>query len=143
VLANKTTSQTLIDSPHHSFKTRSGPAGRPGSVAGPGLSKKQAGNWLGQTRSTRRSTRDPVARANSAETRVYFFLYIYTHSWPKRRCFGLLQLKGQNEKSRGMNAVQKWEDLINFKPNSRNLQTHFSCEEEQRSRRLLNPWSLF
>jgi len=40
VLANKTTSQTSIDSPHHSFKTRSGPAGRPGSVAGPGLSKK-------------------------------------------------------------------------------------------------------
>ncbi|KAJ7011795.1 hypothetical protein NC653_002022 [Populus alba x Populus x berolinensis] len=31
------------------------------------------------------------------------------------------------------------EDLINFKPNSRNLQTHFSCEEEKRSRRILNP----
>ena len=46
VLANKTTSQTSIDSPHHSFKTRPGPAGRPWSVAGPGLSKKQAENWL-------------------------------------------------------------------------------------------------
>jgi hypothetical protein len=31
-----------------------GPAGRPGTVAGPGLSKKQAGNWPGQTRLTRR-----------------------------------------------------------------------------------------
>jgi hypothetical protein len=62
----------------HSFETRPGPASRPGSVAGPGLSKKQAGN-----------------------------LYICIYIWSKRRRFGLLQLKGQNEKSRGTNAVQK------------------------------------
>jgi hypothetical protein len=31
------------------------------------------------------------------------------------------------------------EDLINFKPNSRNLRTHFSRKEEQRSKRLFNP----
>jgi len=37
----------------HSFETRPGLASRPGSVAGPGLSKKQAGNWPGETRSTR------------------------------------------------------------------------------------------
>jgi hypothetical protein len=33
--------------------------GRPGPMVGPGLSKKQAGNWPGQTR----STRDPAGPA--------------------------------------------------------------------------------
>jgi hypothetical protein len=60
--------------PCQCFKTRPGTAGRPGSVAGPGLSKKQAGNWPGRPGG---STRDPAgpARPNPAETRVYFFLY--------------------------------------------------------------------
>jgi hypothetical protein len=71
--------------------------GRPGSVAEPGLREKQAGNWPGQTRS---------ARPHPAETRVYFF---FISSCPKRRRFGLLQLKGQNNKSRGTNALQNAE----------------------------------
>jgi hypothetical protein len=116
----------------HSFETR---PGRPGSVAGPGLSKKQVGNWFGETRST---------WINPAETQpyyiyIYIYIYIYTHTtettsfWPftverpKREEFSI----ERNERSA--------EDLINFKPNSRNLQTHFSHEEEQRSRRLLIP----
>ena len=51
----------------------------------------------------------------------------FTVKRPKREEFSI----ERNERSA--------EDLINFKPNSRNLQTHFSREEEQRSRRLLNP----
>jgi len=51
----------------------------------------------------------------------------FTVKKPKREEFSI----ERNERSA--------EDLINFKPNSRNLQTHFSHEEEQRSRRLLNP----
>ena len=42
-----------------SFKTRPGLAGRPRSVVGPSLGKKQAGNWPGQTRSTRRVNPGP------------------------------------------------------------------------------------
>jgi hypothetical protein len=38
------------------FKTRTGPAGRPGPGTGPGGVKNPLGNWPGQTR----STRDPV-----------------------------------------------------------------------------------
>jgi hypothetical protein len=75
-------------------------------------------------------TRDPVDPGLSKKKGWdpgLFYIYIYIYSWPKRE-------KQRNE----CNA----EDLINFKPNSRNLQTYFSREEEQRSRRLLNPWSL-
>jgi len=39
-----------------SFKTRTGPAGRPGPGTGPGGGKNPLGNWPGETR----STRDPV-----------------------------------------------------------------------------------
>jgi hypothetical protein len=75
--------------------------GRPGLW--PGLSKKQAGNWPGETRSTWRVGSGP---GRLGQTRLRPSL-IFIFSWPKRRCFGLLQLKGQNEKSRGTNAVQK------------------------------------
>jgi len=36
------------------FKTRTGPAGRPGPGTGPGEGKNPLGNWPGETRSTRR-----------------------------------------------------------------------------------------
>jgi hypothetical protein len=119
------------------FKTRSGPAGRPGLVAGPGLRKKQVRNWPGQTG----STRDPTSPAKPGWDPD---LFIFIFSCSKRRRYGLLQLKGQNNKSRGTNALQnaeqqKWEeDLINFKKLSNPFR-----EEEQMSRRLLNPWSPF
>jgi hypothetical protein len=103
----------------HSFETRPGEETR--DPADPGLSKKKG--WE-LTRSTWRV--DPVGPGKPGWDPGLFYIYIY--SWPKRE-------KQRNER----NA----EDLINFKPNSRNLQTYFSREEEQRSRRLLNPWSLF
>ena len=78
------------------FKTWPGPAGRPGPVAGPGLRKKQVRNWPGQTG----STRDPTGPAKPGwDPDLFFFIF----SCSKRRCFGLLQLKGQNNKSRETN----------------------------------------
>ena len=89
-VASRSTYQSIIlvyPPSHLPSVLRPGPArrvgpgpGRPGSVAGPGPSKKQAGNWPGQTRSTRRvdpegRPRNRPARPNPAETRVYFFLY--------------------------------------------------------------------
>ena len=58
------------------FKTRPGPAGRPGSVAGPGLSKKQAGNWPGQTRSTRRVDPGPGRPGQTRLRPGFIFFYI-------------------------------------------------------------------
>jgi len=112
-----------------------GPAGRPR----PGLSKKQAGNWPGETRSTRRVDPGP-GRPGQTRLRPGF---IYIYSWPKWCHFQLLQLKCQIPKQEEQRNEHSVEDPIDFKPNSRNLQTHFSREEEQRSRRPLNSWSLF
>ena len=50
---------------NHSFKTRTGPTGRPGPGTGPGRGKNPLGNWPGKTRST---------RSNPGETRSIFFL---------------------------------------------------------------------
>jgi len=92
---------------------RPGPARRvdPGSVVGPGLSKKQARDWLGQTRSTRRADLGP-GRPGQTRLRPEFIFFI--SSCPKRRRFGLLQLKEQRDEC--IAEQQKWEeDLINFK----------------------------
>ena len=69
------TELTSVLRPGLARRVNPGP-GRPGPVAGPGLSKKQAGNWPGQTR---------PARPNPAETRVYFFYILMpetTSFWP-------------------------------------------------------------
>jgi hypothetical protein len=99
----------------------------------PGLSKKQARNWPGETRSTRR-----VGSGKHGWDLALFFIYIFmtetTSFWP------FIVKRPKREEQRNERSA---EDLINFKSNSRNLQTHYSHEEEQRSRRLLNPWSLF
>jgi hypothetical protein len=69
---------TIFTNNNHSFETRPGPAGRPGSVAGPGLSKKQARNWPGETRSTRRVDPGP-GRPGQTRLRPGFYIYIYIY----------------------------------------------------------------
>ena len=69
---------------HHSFKTRTGPAGRPGTRPTRAWDRsgwRQKPGRPGQTRST---------RSNPGETRLIFFILTVI----KRRRFGLL--KGQN-----------------------------------------------
>jgi len=90
----KTTHSVLRPGPAR--RVNPGP-GRPGPVAGPGLSKKQAGNWPCQTRSTRRVDPGP-GRPGQTRLRPGFIFFIFL--CPKRRRFGLLQLKGQNNKSK-------------------------------------------
>ena len=51
--------------------------GRPGPMVGPGLSKKQAGNWPGQTR----STRDPAGPATPGwDPGLFFYIYSYARN---------------------------------------------------------------
>jgi hypothetical protein len=71
------TSEIKFRTKNQCFKTWPGPAGRPGSEAGPGLSQKQAGNWPGQTRSPRRA--DPAKPG--WDPGIFFFI----SSCPKRQ----------------------------------------------------------
>jgi len=82
---------TSVLRPGPAQRVNPGP-GRPGPVAGPGLSKKQAGNWPGQTRSTRRVDPGP-GRPGQTRLRPGFIFFIFL--CPKRRRFSLLQLKSQ------------------------------------------------
>jgi hypothetical protein len=114
-----------------------GPVGRPGSVAG---FKQKNRLGIGPVRPGRPdwSARDPAGSGKHGWDPALFFIYIFmtetTSFWP----FIVKRPKQEEQKNE-----RSAEDLINFKSNSRNLQTHFSREEEQRSRRLLNPWSMF
>ena len=112
-VASRSTYQSIIlvyPPSHLPSVLRPGPArrvdpgpGRPGSVAGPGPSKKQAGNWPGQTRSTQRV--DP-GTGRPGQTRLrpgYIFFYILM---PETTSFWPLQLKSQNDNSRGTKALQ-------------------------------------
>ena len=53
------------------------PAGRPGRP-GPGLSKKQAGNWPGETRSTRRVDPGPGRPGQTRLRPGFIYIYIYS-----------------------------------------------------------------
>jgi hypothetical protein len=71
---------------HVSSVLRPGPArrvnlgpGRPGPVAGSGLSKKQAGNWRDQTRSTRRVDPGP-GRPGQTRLRPGFIFFLYSYA---------------------------------------------------------------
>ena len=82
---------TIFTNNNHSFETRPGPAGRPGSVAGPGLSKKQARNWPGETRPT---------RVNSAETRVLYICVCVCVCVTETMSFSTFTIKRPNSKTR-------------------------------------------
>jgi hypothetical protein len=126
-----------IVSNYQCFKTRPGGLTR---VCGWAGSKQKTGWELARPDPVNPAGRPGTrpARANPAETRVFFFFDIFmtetTSFWP----FTLIRPKQDEQRNERSAKVRLWEDLINFKPNSRNLQTHFKREEEERSRRLLN-----
>ena len=63
----------------HSFKTRTGPAGRPGRPGpetDPGGGKNPLGNWPGETRSTRRVDPGPGPPGQTRVRPGQFFFYI-------------------------------------------------------------------
>jgi hypothetical protein len=73
------TKLTSVLRPGLARRVNPGP-GRPGPVAGPGLSKKQVGNWPGQTRSTRRV--DPGPGWDPGLFFIYILMPKTTLFWP-------------------------------------------------------------
>ena len=99
------TSEIKFRTKNQCFKTRPGPAGRPGSEAGPGLSQKQAGTWPGRPGG---STRDPADPAKPGWDPGIFFFYILMPE--------TTTTKGRMHCNLQSTELQKWEeDLINFK----------------------------
>ena len=83
---NMSTVPSISTTPAHSYKTRTSPAGRPGSWTGPGLSKDRPGQRPS------RSTRDP----GKTQARPIFFFFqiwdlklisIYSMFLQKKLCF--------------------------------------------------------
>jgi hypothetical protein len=65
--------------PNQCFKTRTGPAGRPGPETGPGGGKNPLGNWPGETRSTRRVDPGPGPPGQTRVRPGQFFFYISSY----------------------------------------------------------------
>jgi len=64
---------------YQSFKTRTGPAGRPGPGIGSGGGKNPLGNWPGETRSTRWVDLGPGPPGQTRVRPSQFFFYIGNH----------------------------------------------------------------